>query len=187
MNDAKFLLEGKENEDLAFAGLQRLERFSDERARTMHLDAGDIDWLRLHRHSGLVAGDEKIADRDRRFRCVDANLHAARRCDFCLVGARDAERDSRLLGNNTGNGRIVRARRRDHLIRDLAAESHDGSRRELLGRRNPFGDVLILRLNVRARDGPVEECIAVHFELACRSRRSDTDVAIGQIEFRIRD
>ena len=72
-----------------------------------------------------------------------------------------AEVQSRLRGDDAGDGGVVAAAGGHHLIVSFLIQDHDGSRRQIGRGRNPLGDVLILRV-----DGAVRGDVAGRMDVA---------------------
>src|SRR5437773_2695654 len=103
------LLQRKKDENLALPGRERLERFANQRAGSVHFYSGDLHRPRFHCETRLVARNEEIADFDGASGRVHLYANTACRGDLRLVLGCYTQRDPRLIRHHTSDFRVVSA------------------------------------------------------------------------------
>lgn len=121
---SKDLLQTQQHQNLAAFG-ESLECFADEGAGTMKLDAAQVYRLRLHRHSGNVAGDEQITNLDWTTRGIYLEPDSSGRGHQHFVVAPFAQREARLLRDNPRDARVISFRRGLYMIGLGRIECHN--------------------------------------------------------------
>src|SRR5687767_5267773 len=81
-SESEASLHRQQDQDLADAILDRLERLADDRARLMEAAAIDDHRLRLHGRARDFARHQEVADADRAIACVHAYFYAPCGCNL---------------------------------------------------------------------------------------------------------
>src|SRR5437016_1544612 len=96
-------LQTQQDQNRSFAFIKRLQRFTDNRAGSMHDLAAHAKRLRLHCHARRIAADKQISDVDWMSISVNSDFDAPGGCDQDSVRAAFTQDYPRLRRYDTGD------------------------------------------------------------------------------------